>query len=244
MGNKEKLYRFLILLMIPLNCLKAQEVNQLLNKIKDKLNTVKDYQAEGIMKLNVPFLQVPDSRVVIYFRQPDKFLIKQQKGISLVPKAGIVLNLTSLLRNDKYTAVDAGSSLLNNVPARIIKLLPLDENGEVVLSTLYVDDSRLLIRKATSTTKENGSYEVSFSYGRYSNWGLPDEVVFSFNTKDYKLPKGMTFDYEEEKTDTAKLKNAKGEVKIVYTSYIINKGISPALFEKSEGRLQRKKQTP
>ena len=36
-------------------------------------------------------------------------------------------------------------------------------------------------------------------------YGLPDKVIFSFNTKDYKLPKGVTFDYD----DGAKKKNLK-----------------------------------
>lgn len=30
------------------------------------------------------------------------------------------------------------------------------------------------------------------SYGAFGQYGLPDKVVFSFNTKDYKLPKGIT----------------------------------------------------
>jgi hypothetical protein len=70
-------------------------------------------------------------------------------------------------------------------------------------------------------------------YGKYSDYALPDKVVFSFNTRDYKLPKGITleFDESEKPTDLNKLKNKKGKVEIAYTSYIINKGVDDGVFK-------------
>ncbi len=210
----------------------SQEVNTLLKAVKDKLNVVKDYAADGIMKLNVPFLQVPDSKISVFYKFPDKFRIHQEKGISLVPKGGISINLSSLLKDENFAAVDAGSTTLNGIQTRVVKLLPLDEKAEVVLSTLYIDPIRNLILKTSTTTKENGSYEMEFTYGNYSNWGLPDVVIFSFNTKDYKLPKGVTFDYdEEEKPGPAQLKNSKGRVQVTYSSYRINKGVDEKVFK-------------
>jgi hypothetical protein len=209
-----------------------QNVNDILKKVKAKLVQVKDYQAEGLMKLNVSFLQVPDSKVTVYYKQPDKFRIRQQKGISLVPKGGISISLNSILEENKYTAVDAGSSSLNKQPVNIIKLLPLDDEDDVVLSSLYIDSRTYLVKKIVTTTKENGSYTIEFRYGKFSSWALPDELVFSFNTKDYKLPKGMTFDYEEEiKADTTRIKNTRGEVKITFSNYIINRGVKDEVFE-------------
>ena len=111
---------------------------------------------------------------------------------------------------------------------------PKDENAEVVLSTLYIDEAKSLIRKAKTTTKENGTYELEMSYGKYEEYGLADKVIFSFNTKDYKLPKGVTFDYDDgsKKTeDPNKLKNKKGRVEISYSDYIINKGVPDSVFK-------------
>lgn len=209
-----------------------QSVNEILKNVKTKLVQVKDYQADGVMKLNVSFLQVPDSKVTVYYKQPDKFRIRQQKGISLVPKGGISISLNSILEENKYTAVDAGSSSLSNQPVNIIKLIPLDDEDDVVLSSLYIDSRTYLVKKIITTTKENGSYTIEFQYGKFSSWALPDELVFSFNTKDYKLPKGMTFDYDEEiKKDTTKMKTTRGEVKITFNNYIINKGVKDEVFE-------------
>ena len=33
---------------------------------------------------------------------------------------------------------------------------------------------------------------LEMTYGKYAEYGLADKVIFSFNTKDYKLPKGVT----------------------------------------------------
>jgi hypothetical protein len=63
---------------------------------------------------------------------------------------------------------------------------------------------------------------------------LPDRILFSFNTKDYKLPKGITFDFDdgaEAKKVSTDLKNKKGQAEITITSYIINKGIADVLFK-------------
>jgi hypothetical protein len=112
-------------------------------------------------------------------------------------------------------------------------LLPSDENAEIVLSTLYIDEKTELIRKAKNTTRDNGTYELEMSYGKYASYGLPDKVIFSFNTKDYKLPKGVTFDYDDgaEKKAGDSLKNKKGKVEITYSEYLINKGVADAVFK-------------
>jgi hypothetical protein len=71
------------------------------------------------------------------------------------------------------------------------------------------------------------------NYGNYSSYGLPDKVVFSFNTKDYKLPKGVTFDYDDgvKKKTGNDLKNKKGKVEISYSEYVINKGVDDTIFK-------------
>jgi hypothetical protein len=54
----------------------------------------------------------------------------------------------------------------------------------------------------------------------------------TFNTKDYKLPKGITVDYDNgtSKDNTDKLKNKKGKVEIIYSGYQINKGVPDSVF--------------
>ena len=222
-----------ILLMIAGYAGKGQEADVLIQQVKAKLATVSDYQAEGIMKTDVSFMKVPDSKVTVYYKKPDQFKIKKQDGISIVPKGGVNINLSSLFAGDHYTAVSAGKGEVNGTSVAIIKLLPLDEKSDVVVSTLYVDEKESLVRKAVITTRESGTYEMEMSYGKFASKGLPDKVIFVFSIKDYKLPKGLAFDYDtgEKPVKSATSNNSKGKVEISYSNYVINKGIDSAIFK-------------
>jgi hypothetical protein len=203
----------------------------LVKKVKAKLDKVNDYVATGKMKTDVVFIKAPISNIKAYYKKPNKFQVKRDGGISLLPKGGVSVNISSLLLTEDYTAIDAGNGTIENQSVRIIKLLPLNENSDVVLTTLYIDEKALLIRKASTTTKDNGTYDMQMSFGKYADWGLPDKVIFSFNTKDYKLPKGVTLEYDDGSKKPELPKNKKGKVEITYSSYVINKGVSDEMMK-------------
>lgn len=214
--------------------LQAQDISKLVQEVKARLDQVNDYEASGVMKTNVTFLKVPVSSVKIYFRKPNQLKIKNEKGISFVPKGAVSINLSNLLSGGKYTLLDAGNDKVNGKPVKVVKLLPEDDNADVVLSTLYIDEANLVILKTKTTTRDNGSYELEMSYGKYTSYGLPDRIIFSFNTKDYKLPKGVTFDFDggtDKQQPEEKVKNRKGKAEISIRSYIINKGVPASAFQ-------------
>jgi outer membrane lipoprotein-sorting protein len=222
-----------VFLGMPTKDLRAQEPTVLMKQLQDKLEKINDYEADAGLKTEISFLRVPDAVVKIYYKKPDKIRIKNQNGISLVPKETMSISLYSLVKSS-YQALDAGSDVIQGIPVRIIKLLPSDENGELVLATLYIDTRRLLVLKAKTTTRENGTNEVELFYGKFLQTGLPDKIIFSFNTQDFKLPKGVTFDYDDgsaKKKNTDIVKNQRGKIEITYLSYSINKGLSDTLFK-------------
>jgi outer membrane lipoprotein-sorting protein len=212
----------------------AQDVNALVQKVKAKIEKVNDYEAAGKMKTNVTFLKIPVATVKIYFKKPNRLKIKNEKGISFVPKGAVNINLNSIISGGKFTVLDAGTDKVGSTTVKVVKLLPEDDNADVVLSTLYIDEANLVILKAKTTTRENGSYELGMSYGKYIDYGLPDKIIFSFNTKDYKLPKGVTFDFDdgsEPKKTEDKTKGKKGRAEISISNYSINKGIADSVFQ-------------
>ena len=212
----------------------AQDVTALVQKVRAKLDQVSDYEASGKMKTNVVFLKVPVATVKVYYKKPNRLKIKNEKGISFVPKGAVNINMSNILSSGKYTVLDAGTDKIGSTIVKVVKLLPEDDNADVVLSTLYIDEANAVIRKAKTTTKDNGTYELEMSYSKYISYGLPDKVTFSFNTKDYKMPKGVTFDFEDgtagKKTDD-KTKPKKGKVELDFKSYSINNGVSDAIFQ-------------
>jgi outer membrane lipoprotein-sorting protein len=215
----------LLLLTFFLNVhLSAQPAEELVQKIKTKLEKVDDYAADAKLKTNVTFIKAPIANIKVYFKKPDKLKIVNKGGISFIPKGSMNVNLSNIFVNTRgFDVIDAGKDQATSL--RVVKLLPKEDTSEVVLSTLYIDEKNLLIRKSRTTTKENGTYQLDMSYGKYSDFGLPDKIIFSFNTKEYKLPKGVTLDYDNgSKKNEEALKNKKGTVEISYTNYVINKG--------------------
>ena len=212
---------------------KGQDVATLVQKVKSKIDKVNDYKASGKMKTNVVFLKVPIANIDVYYKRPGRLKIKNEKGFSFIPKGAVNINMSNILSNGNYTVLDAGADKIGSTTVRVVKLLPKDDNADVVLSTLYIDETNLVILRAKTTTRDNGSYELEMSYGKYVTFGLPDKIIFSFNTRDYKLPKGVTFDFddgENKKTDE-KAKNKKGRVEISFKSYRINEGVEDAVFK-------------
>ncbi|RYZ16347.1 MAG: hypothetical protein EOO16_25970 [Chitinophagaceae bacterium] len=211
----------------------AQDATTLVRLVKARLDKVRDYQASAVMDINVPFISAPRSAVTVYYKSPDRFRVQKPNGISVLPKGGVRVNMAALLAGDQYSIVDAGTAKVGAVNTRVIKLLPTAENAEVVLSTLYIDAAAGVIRRSTVVTRDGGSYEMLLDYGRYTAWGLPDKVTFVFSAKDFKLPKGMTFDYEKSgPRKEAPKGDGKGRVTLTYASYTINKGVSDTVFTK------------
>jgi len=212
----------------------SQDMTALIMRVKAKLDQVNDYEADGRMKTDVSFIKAPIGKVKVYFKKPNKFRLKKDGGISLLPKGGVSVNMNSIFATSDFVALAAGEAMIGGSKTRIVKLLPANENSDIVLTTMYIDETNLLVKKAVTTTRENGTYEIEMSYGQYTQYGLPDKVVFTFNTKDYKLPKGITLEFNDEEkplSEADKLKNKKGRVEITYTNYQINKGLPDAVFK-------------
>ena len=203
------------------------QTDPLIEKVSQKLALVNDYVAEGVMKTDVSFIKASLGKVKVYFKKPNLLKVKKEGGISLLPRGGISLTINTLLNTKQYTAIPAGTQLINGKTLTVIKLIPNDDNLDWVISTLWIDPVDALVYKTATTTKESGSYEITMQYGAFAKYGLASKIVFSFNTKDYKLPNGITLEFgdEEPASKQKALKNKKGTIEITYSNYTINKGI-------------------
>ncbi len=229
-----RFFFFVLTIFLSYTSLQAQDMTALVTKVKAKLDLVNDYEADGNMKTDVSFIKAPIGKVKVYFKKPNKFRLKKEGGISLLPKGGVSVNMSTIITTNDFVALAAGELVIDGFKTKIVKLLPTNEASEIVITTLYIDEPNLLVRRAITTTKENGTYEMQMSYGAYANYGLPQKVVFSFNTKDYKLPKGITLEFDDNEkplSEAQKLKNKKGRVEINYSNYVVNKGIADSFFK-------------
>ena len=207
------------------------QTDPLIEKVAQKLALVNDYIAEGTMKTDVSFIKASLGKVKVYFKKPNLLKVKKEGGISLLPRGGVSLTINTLLNTKGYTTIPMGTQFINGKSLKVIKLIPNDDNLDWVISTLWIDPLDALVYKTATTTKENGSYEITMQYGAYTDQGLASKIIFSFNTKDYKLPNGITLEFgDDEPVKNKLLKNKKGTIEITYYKYTINKGIPNHIF--------------
>ena len=229
MKNKS-IYILGVLLFLQLTL--AAQNSPVVEKVRQKLALVNDYVAEGVMKTDVSFIKASLGKVKVFYKKPNLIKVKKDGGISLLPKGGVSITMNSLLNTDQYIAIASGKQLYKGKTLEVYKLVPTDDRLEWVISTLWIDPVESLVYKTFTTTKENGSFEITMEYGDYAAFGLPSKIIFGFNTKDYKLPNGITLEFGDEapvSKEQAK-KNKKGTIEITYSKYTINKGISNASF--------------
>ena len=102
-------------------------------------------------------------------------------------------------------------------------------NG-VGVSSLYQAISASGLSTGELTVLNAGNADLAqLQNGGTNRCGLPSVVEMEFNTRDYKLPKGTTLDYDNGTKKTEGLPQ-KGKVTIQYQQYTLNKGLPASLF--------------
>lgn len=119
----------------------------LIMKVKAKLDQVSDYEADGKMKTDVAFIKAPVGKVKVYFKKPNKFRLKKDGGISLLPRGGVSVNMNSMITTTDFIALAAGEAMVGGTKTKVVKLLPANENSDIVLTTMYIDEANLLVKK-------------------------------------------------------------------------------------------------
>lgn len=221
----------LSILIIP----QKKDPEQILQKVVANFERVMDYEVDVNIKVDVEFLKVPESNAKIFFKQPDKISLKSE-GFAMLPKNGFDFSPSSLLKGD-YTSIYEREDVIDGYRTSLIKVIPLGTDGDVILSTIWIDEQKNVIRKVESTTKVNGTFTIDFSYDEKINYPLPSGMIFSFNIDKLNLPSGMMGETEtkkKSKSDSAS-SMTKGRVYVSYSNYKVNKGIPDSVFE-DEGK--------
>lgn len=226
----------MFLLLAPFQLIAAEDADAVFAKMRRKLEVVKDYVADVKMKVDISFMRVPQLNGRLYFKAPDKMKLDRNGGLAIMPKKSMSMTLSSLIPSGEATVIDVGYEQVGNIKARVIKVVPSSEKTDIVLTKIWVDEARLLALRTETTTRDNGTIKMELRYGRYEAYGLPDHVTFLMDVKDYKLPKGVTMDYENTSSTAAASKAGtenppkKGKIEIHYLNYQINKGIPDDVF--------------
>lgn len=229
---KQILFSILALFTITLN---AQNVDaqELIEKVKQKFELVKDYTVDIQVDLDVAFLKTPKVIGTLYYKQPDKVKIKSE-GFALLPKEGFNFSPAALLK-DNYTAIFERENDVDGRTLAKIKIVPTGESQNVILSTVWVDRENLVIRQIESTTKKSGTFVIKLHYNEISlkKYPLPEKMEFTFDVNRLNIPKGFSGDFDDEeqqKKKDNKKRITNGSVTVLYNNYRVNTGVKDEMF--------------
>ncbi len=209
----------------------AQSAQELLSTVKAKITTVKSYTTAVRIKVDVPFLKAPESTATMYFKAPDKTHIESD-GFAMIPKQGADLSAARLL-NKPYSAVDMGSASFQGASMRRVKVVPLDDDPDVVVATLWIDAGLAIVRKIEISMRAGGTVvgELVYDNAKAREYGLPSYAKLMFDVPRFELPKAMTGDFDAPSVAAGdEKKPLKANVELWYSKYEFNVAIPDSKF--------------
>tara|TARA_B110000285_G_scaffold35009_2_gene37463 strand:- start:15451 stop:16131 length:681 start_codon:yes stop_codon:yes gene_type:complete len=209
---------------------KSQNPEELLGQLVSKFERVQDYSAAVNIKADIPLIKILPVRAKIYFKKENQFKVVS-KGIAILPKQGFTDMNVFLRATESYMVVFAGEKIINNVNSHLLTVIANESDSEIILIKLWVDPIKKLILESEITTRSSGNVKVSYTYNGHEDYGLPSELKFEVDVKEFKMPK--SFSSNPHKTTTGKVNKRKsGIIHLILTDYKVNQGIEDSFFDK------------
>jgi outer membrane lipoprotein-sorting protein len=210
----------------------AQDAQKTIDALTAKMNSVRDYSADVVIKAEIPMLRVLPAKATIYFKQKDKFNIVS-KGIAIMPKQGFSDISKLLAKKESYTSLATGTEKIQNRLAEIVTILPSGDTSDFILAKLWIDAQENVMLKSQITSRSNGTMNIEYIYSSQKSLGLPESVVFTVDVKKFKIPKGVATDINRTKTvDDKKPVSKIGKIYLSFSNYVVNKGLRDEVFSK------------
>ena len=199
---------------------------KILQNVKANFDAVKDYSAMLSAKVDMERLRVPEMKVKIYFKQPNKFKT-ESKNTSFLPKNMMDLNPGDMLL--KFDASLMGKEEKEGKISYKIRLVTKPEKGKQIReSFVWVDPERWTITRLEAYPTEGRKIELTVESttidGKYT---LPSRLFAKFDFD-------QNADSTNEKVYSPNRMPKKGTVELKYSEYEVNKGISDEFFEQKE----------
>ena len=220
---------FTILTLVIFSVLHSQpkEAVDILQKVKANFDAVNDYTATLTAKVDMERLHIPEMKIKIYFKQPNKIHV-ESKNFAMLPREGFALNPSDLL--EKFDATLVNTEVRNGAKYYRLRLVSKPEkNRPPRESFIWVDGTRWVVTQLEATPMEGRTITVFFEYmvvdGKYT---LPASMKTSFDFS------ASTDTLTQQMYSGRNSIPRKGSVEISYSNYEVNTGLSDEIFEKKE----------
>jgi outer membrane lipoprotein-sorting protein len=200
--------------------------DQILDNVRQHFDEIQDYTVTITAQVNIEGLNVPDNKIKLYFKQPDKIHIESEH-FAMVPREALRFNPSYFL--NKFNDTLVGSEKQNDTVFYKIQLVPKSDEAENLHeSFIWVDGARWVVTKLETGAAAERTVDVEFAYETVdAKYLLPSRISVHFEVQQEKdsTAEGM---YNPER------KPRSGTVVITYSDYIVNSGLSDDIFKDEE----------
>jgi outer membrane lipoprotein-sorting protein len=215
--------------------LQPKDPDVILERVKKEFEKIEDYQVDVKVKVDVDFLKMPDREATIYYKKPDKFHIDSE-NFAMLPKSGLDFSPFGFL-NYKYSSFYVKDDTINGILTSVIKVIPLELDVDVILSTFWIDTKRNIILKVESSRKPQGTYTIDLNYLKIGNgFWLPSSMVFSFTIESGLYLGKVKKDKKNNEAKNDSNDKETGKVYLTYSDYKVNIGLPDSIFKDEAGK--------
>ncbi|MCK4716966.1 MAG: hypothetical protein KAT54_09190 [Candidatus Marinimicrobia bacterium] len=204
----------------------------IIEKIQARLEQIDDYRVTARVNVDIPNLRMPDKKLTIFYKSPDKLSVKTS-GFAIVPKIGFLPSVKDLITEDmgvtfKNTLREDGATLY--VLELTSKELPVETTASI-----WVNSKRWTVEKVLFRVENAGESVINLYYLQVDSFWLPESTVVYLNMErgiphmnrpTVENPVG-TIDHRSRN----KSRPVSGKVLVTFEDYRINQGLDDSLFE-------------
>jgi outer membrane lipoprotein-sorting protein len=251
---------YLVLSGVPVTLSYAQEVvepeaitlHAIIDSLVRQFERVQDYSVTVRISVEMPYFRMPNKKVKLYFKQPDKIKLEAD-GFAVVPRTGLTLSPREIF--DKLsTAQVTGRDTIDGhscwlLEGRIhpdsLKFRLWDDTSPekgLPRMRLWVDPQGWVISRMETVVDTLTLMMIQSTYRQFDGdiW-LPRKTEMRFSLPGEHLqrigdhePFAGPFGDDQIPTDTLKQGSIGGTVTLKYSRYRINKGLKDRFFRDSD----------
>ena len=120
----------------------------------------------------------------------------------------------------RYTAIDAGREVIDNLTSHIIKVIPESIESDIILAQLWIDPDNIRIIRMKTFTRKSGSYLIDFEYLQNKDI-LPSRLVVTFEISNMSIPVKMMNDFMKDPAAKPDSLPKEARVTVEYSNYRI-----------------------
>lgn len=238
----------LLLLCLACNFLFTEDNAEIyfIDKTNDQFNSIKDYQVDMAIQLDIPAFRMPKKKYKVYYKQPNKIKVKA-KGFGILPKTGIFTSPTDNFDNLKnLELMDFKDSVnIHDIIIRgdlILDSLKMEMPNEYSKLTfkpiveVRIDTLNWVIKNVTTKLDTLKLFQISNFYKTFDKkYYMPNKSIVKYYVKDRKLFNWLNKDASSMVGKGQELIQnnsiVEGTIIINYKKYKINRGIDDKIFD-------------